>query len=132
MNRRRLLDAVGATLLLGVAGCSAPDDVDEADTGLLFEGRISGVFEEHVDVVPGITVAVEANGISPGERLEFNVGGDDGFVHRYTFDEDDSGTTNEYTFETDGRHQLVLQSERYEEPVDEAAEILIRIELREP
>lgn len=145
MNRRKVLGTIATTSVVGVAGCASSEedpeetgdnsqdnDREDFDTGIVFEGVISNLRDWNVDVVEGQIVSVEASEIREGERLQFQVGDGTSFVHSYNFYEEDSGTTNEYKIESAGQHQLQLNADRHEAPVNEDVEISARMEISEP
>jgi len=151
MRRRETLSAIGAAVCVGLAGCidgdqngdgqnSADHNKDyqngnddesgpEFVTGIVYEGTLSNFRDWIVDVVKGQTVIVKASEIEEGERLHFQVGDGTAFVHSYHFYEKDDGETNEYEIETDGQHELQLNPERHEVPVDKDVEISVSMEL---
>jgi len=150
MNRRKVLSAVTGVGFVGLAGCASSDSPEEPDsgngnndnaggqneeeyeTGIVFEGNLGELRNWNVDVVQGQTVTVEASDIDEGERLWFQVGDGTGFVHSYRFYEENDGDTNEYEIESDGQHQLQLNAERHEVPMNEDVEIYARMELNKP
>jgi hypothetical protein len=136
MDRRQFVTSTVA-VAVGLAGCSGGDDgngendTPDVDSGTIYEGTLGELRDWEVEVVDSQSVTVEASDISEGERLHFQVGDGTGFVHSYRFYEEDSGTTNTYEFESDGRHQLQLQAERHEAPMNEAVEISVSMEVGE-
>ncbi|QLK24984.1 hypothetical protein HYG81_12815 [Natrinema zhouii] len=160
MNRRKLLSSITGIGVIGLAGCAADgddsedseatddgeqddsetdntdsgedDSEEEYETGVVYEDTLSNLRNWQVDVVEGQTVTVEASNIGEGERLRFQVGDGTGFVHSYQFYEEKDGETNEYEIESDGQHQLQLNPDRHEAPVNEDVEIDVRMELSEP
>ncbi|AFZ74635.1 hypothetical protein [Natronobacterium gregoryi] len=107
-------------------------DDDDYETGVVFDDTLTDLRDWHVDVVDGQTVTVQATDIAEGERLHFQVGDGTAFVHSHHFYPEDDGDTNEYEIETEGQHQLQLNAERHEAPMDEDVEITVRMELSEP
>lgn len=134
MIRREFLALAGGSVSVTVAGCiggSDDSDTSNVDTGIVYEGDLSELRNWQVDVSQAQTVTVEALNIAEGELLRFQVGDGTGFVHTYEFYSENSGTTNEYQFETDGQHQLQLSAERSEAPVNEDVTISVTMELSE-
>ncbi len=135
MNRREFLTLAGGSVSVTIAGCTGSTDnsgTSNVDTGIVYEGDLSELRNWQVDVSQTQIVTVEASNIAEGELLRFQVGDGTGFVHTYEFYPDDSGTTNEYQFETNGQHQLQLSAERNEAPVNEDVTISVTMELSEP
>lgn len=154
MNRREVLGTIVATSVVGVAGCASseedPEDSDadnpdndnngdqdsqdeiDYDSGVVYDDYVRNLRDKQVDLVTGQVVTVEASEIKEGERLRFQVGDGTGFVHSYNFYEEDDGTTNEYEIDSDGQHQLQLNPDRHEAPVNEDVEIYVRMEISDP
>ena len=139
MERRDFLAAGITSSSILIAGCgsdsdssSNPTPTPDVDTGVVYDDNLSNLRNWDVEVVQGQTVTVEASNVGEGEYLWFQVGDGTGFVHSYRFYEQDSGTTNEYQFESDGRHQLQLNPKRDEAPVDEEVTVSVTMELSEP
>lgn len=105
--------------------------VPNVDTGVVYEGELRNLRNWMVEVVSSQSVTVSASDVDDGELLWFQVGDGTGFVHSHRFYEQDSGTTNEYQFESDGRHQLQLSPKRHEAPMNEDVTIAVTMELTE-
>ncbi len=99
---------------------------------LFYEGSLGELRDWQVDVVEEQEVTVEAEDIGEGERLHFQVGDGTAFVHSHQFYAEDSGTSNSYEFERDGQHQLQLNAERHEAPMDEDVSISVTMEISSP
>jgi len=138
MDRRQFVTSCAATATVGLAGCAGGDDgnggteTPDVDSGEIYSGTLGELRDVQVDVVESQSVTVEASDISEVERLQFQVGDGTAFVHTYQFYEEDSGTTNTYEFEDDGQHQLQLNAERHEAPMNEEVEISVSMEVSEP
>lgn len=137
MNRRNFLTIGVTSCSVLVAGCgddpdSSSNSTPDVDMGIVYDGEISELQNWQVDVVQSQIVTVEVSNIAEGERLRFQVGDGTAFVHTHEFYADDSGSSNEYQFESDGQHQLQLSADRHEAPVNEDVSISATMELSEP
>lgn len=121
MNRRKYL-ASTALALAGLAGCPGGDSGLEPTTGVVFDREISNLREQFEEVQAGQHVVVEVSNVGEGEMLLFRVGDGTGFVHTDRFYVDRTGG---YTFESDGRHQLLFSPKRDEVPMNEDVTISV-------
>lgn len=128
MMRRAYIATTGMTLA-GFAGCSTGDSSPKSTTGVVLDLELSELRERYETVQAGQRVVVEVSDVGEGEMLLFRVGDGTAFVHTDRFYEDRTGS---YTFESDGRHQLLFSPKRHEVPMNKDVSISVTAQIELP